>query len=288
MRIIWPYSMVFSYMLAPLEDNTDSAFRELCFRHGADLTFTEMTRLAGLVRRNKSTEQKIEILNDIEVPTQLQIAGNKESELSGFLKNFKPTKGFRGFNFNLGCPSKNVIKQGVGCAMIKRVSKVKRMIEIVKEYGYPCSIKMRLGQNPAEKENKVYLNLIIRADADFFVVHVRHGNEHYKNNPDYSVLPACVATGKDIIANGDIDSVEKVNLVKEIGVKGVMIGRAAIYNPAIFERLKGMKETPLEVLKNEYEELETKYFTGHEKYRRNILERFGKHTSNNSEVNVRG
>ena len=55
-------------MMAPLEDTTDNALRELCFRHGADLTFTPMARLSGLVRRNKSTEKKIETIFEIEKP----------------------------------------------------------------------------------------------------------------------------------------------------------------------------------------------------------------------------
>ncbi len=280
--------MTFLYMLAPLEDNTDSAFRELCFNHGADLTFTEMARLTGLVRNNKSTEKKIAILNDTLVPTQIQLAGQKEDELIKFLKKFEPSLGFKGFNFNIGCPSKDVVRQGLGCAMIKRVSKVKRMVEIVKENGHSCSIKMRLGQNFLEKQNKVYLNLIKGVDADFFVIHARHKNEDYKTKPDYPIFLECVATGKEIIANGDIDSIEKVNLVKDMGVKGVMIGRAAIYNPAIFEKLKGLKETSINSLKQEYVTLEDKYFNGHEKYKKNILQRIGKPTSNNLESNVRG
>lgn len=260
-------------MLAPMEDTTDNAFRELCFRHGADLTFTEMSRLSGLVRRNKSTQQKIEIRN--EVPTQIQLATQKEDGLKLFLKEFEPTKGFAGINFNLGCPSPQFIKQGLGCSMIKRISKVEKLIQIVKDQSYPCSIKMRLGLNLFEKKKKAYLNLINEVDADFFIVHARTGSEHYETKPDYSVYPECVRTGKSIIANGDIDSTQKVTLLKEMGVNGVMIARAAVRNPALFERLKGLKETDAETLKREYLELLNKYPTGKSTYRDNVLKRLG-------------
>ncbi len=269
-----PFSLMkFAYMLAPLEDVSDNALRELCFKHGADLTFTEMARVSGLVRDNKSTMRKIEILNNI--PTQIQLAALKENELKLFLDHFMPSKGFAGFNFNLGCPSPQIVKLGLGCAMIKRVSKVERLVRIVKEHKYNCSIKMRLGMNKYEKEKKAYLNLIKGVDADFFIVHARHGAEHYEAEPDDSVYAECVETGKNIVANGNIETFDKVKLLKDMGVKGVMVGRAAVRNPGIFEELKGLRVTDVESLKKEYIELADKYGQD-KKYRENVLKRLGK------------
>lgn len=265
--------MEFQYMLAPLENVTDNAFRELCAKHGCDLTFTMMARLSGIVRDNKSTTKKIQLLND--VPTQIQISGQKESELAKFLENYKPTAGFSGINFNLGCPSPELIKLGLGCALAKRISKVARMVEMVKKYGYSCSIKMRLGGNQYEKQNKIYLNLINGVDADFFIVHARHGGQYYDSAPDYSVFPECLKTGKRIIANGDIDSVEKVELLKAMGVSGVMIGRAAIANPGIFEYLKGNGNTDIKTLRQEYVELAKKYSPENSAYTNRILNNIG-------------
>ena len=232
-----------------------------------------MTRLSGLVRRNKSTWRKIEIQN--EVPTQIQLATQKEGDLKRFLNDFEPTKGFAGINFNLGCPSPTFIQQGLGCSLVKRVSKVARLIQMVKEKGYPCSIKMRLGLNLFEKKKKVYLNLIKGVDADFFVVHARTGTEHYETKPDDAIYPECADTGKDIIANGDIDSVQPVTALKEMGVKGVMIARAAVRNPSLFERLKGLNETDAETLKKEYLELLHKYPMRRTLYQENVLKRLG-------------
>jgi tRNA-dihydrouridine synthase len=53
--------------------------------------------------------------------------------------------------------------------MVKRISKVRKLVALVKENDYPCSIKMRLGLNKLEKERKVYLNLIDAVDADFLL-----------------------------------------------------------------------------------------------------------------------
>jgi tRNA-dihydrouridine synthase B len=260
------------FMLAPMEDITDNAFRELCFRHGADLTFTALTRLSGLAARDGNTEKKIELLNGI--PTQVQLAAQREGDLKSFLGRFEPAKGFSGINFNIGCPSPQYVRQGLGCAMMKRLSKLYRLVRIVKNHGYPCSVKMRLGMNLFEKQRKLYLNVIKGVDADFFIVHARHGAEHYGAPPDYSVFPDCVATGKDIIANGNIDSAEKVALMRDMGVKGVMIGRAAVRDPGIFGRLKGFEEPGTVALRNEYALLADKYGVVN-KYRSNVMKRLG-------------
>lgn len=282
--------MDFKYMLAPLEDTSDNALRELCFNYGADQTFTEMTRLSGLIRNNQSTLRKIDILN--QVPTQIQIAAKNEDDLKEFLNEFKPKNGFNGINLNLGCPSPHLIRQGLGCALIKRVSKVSRMVSIIKEKGYACTIKMRLGMNEFEKRKKVYLNIISEVDADYFIVHARHGAQHYEEPADNLVYKECVDTGKNIMANGDIDTKQKVNDLKKMGCKGIMIGRAAVTNPGIFKELKEENyKSNYEKLKEEYEELAQKYFEANNKntkYQDNVLKRLGKPKTAINENNIQG
>lgn len=276
-------------MLAPLEDTSDNALRELCFNHGADLTFTEMTRLRSAVDENKSSLRKISIINN--VPTQIQFAVQNEFDLKKFLDKYTPSKNFKGINLNLGCPSPQLINLGMGCAMIKRVSKVNSFVKLIQSYGYGASVKLRLGLNAYEKKMKSYLNLINDVDADFFIVHARHGAEHYEASADYRVFPEMVATGKKIIANGDIDSIRKVNLLKKIGVSGVMVGRAAVTDPAIFERLKGLKGASFDELRSEYSILSEKYFETNgfnEKYKENVLKRLGKNKKFSEENNVQG
>lgn len=260
-------------MLAPLEKITGNALRTLCYNNGADLTFTEMTRLNALSRFKEVAFERIKIMDA--VPTQIQLAGSREEELEKFLSKFTPENGFEGINFNLGCASKEVINQGIGCAMVKRVSKTQKMVKIVKDYGYNCSIKMRLGMNSYEKEKKAYLNLINNVDADFFIVHAKHGGQKPKSTPDFSVYPECIATGKTIIANGNISIKEQIEYLKEMGLHGVMIGRAAVHDPAIFDRLKGKSTPTFEQLWDEFLKLSLKY---NEKpvYKKEIEKRIGK------------
>jgi len=263
----------FSYMLAPLEDYSDGALRTLCHKYGADLTFTEMVMITPLSQGNKATWSRLDFKDD--TPVVIQLMGGNEMRLKKFLKMFKPHKGFQGFNFNLGCPSPQVVNVGIGCAIIKRVGKTKKLIKIVNDYGYKCSIKMRLGMNKFEKEKKVYLNLINGVNPDFFVVHAREGSQKYEDAPDYSVYDECVKTGKNIIANGSITTKEQVAEFKKIGLKGIMIGRAAINNPAIFNKLKGLDIPSKKQLEKEYLELANKFESPY-RYRKNFLKHFEK------------
>jgi tRNA-dihydrouridine synthase B len=264
--------MGFRFMLAPIEDMTSSSLRTLCHRYGADLTFTELIRVEGLARKNKSTWSRID-LND-ETPTVIQLLGAKELYFKRFLKMFEPKKGFAGFNLNLGCPSPKVIELGQGCAMARRISKTQKIVDIFRDYKYPISVKMRLGLNEQDKANKVYLNLLNAVKADFFIVHARHGAETYKKPADFSVYPECVATGRDIIANGDIRTKEQIEHLKSIGVKGAMIGRHAIVDPAIFNRLKGIPCPSAEQMKKEYITLSDDFSEPY-KYRKNVMKHLG-------------
>lgn len=258
----------FQYMLAPLENFTSNAFRTVCFRHGADLTFTELARVDALARKNKATWERI--IQKDETPTVIQLLGTKEPLFKKFLSTFEPKKGFEGFNINMGCASPDAIKLGQGCALMKRIAKSQKIIQTIKDIGYSVSIKMRLGLNNSEKQKKVYINLINGADADFFIVHAKHGAQTSMEPADMSIYPECVATGKDIIANGGITSKEQVERLKSIGLKGVMIGRAAITDPQIFSKMKGLDCTGTDVIKNEFIELTKKYHE-HLRYKKNIL-----------------
>jgi len=229
----------FKYFSAPIEKISVESFRKECYENGADVTFTEMIRLKGLVRNNKTTWNRLEIKETkIAVPTIVQLVISNEKDLTKFLEIFKPFKGFKGFNINVGCPSSSLIKIGLGCAAMKRVTKIQNYIDIIKKYDYGVSVKLRLGMNKYERNKKIYLNLIKTTTPDFFVVHARDGTQNYSNPADFKVYKECVETGKVIVANGDIKNAKQINYLKSRGVKGAMIGREAVKNKKIFNELK--------------------------------------------------
>jgi tRNA-dihydrouridine synthase len=183
-------------MLAPLERYSDSVFRTLCHNHGAELTFTEMAHVESFLNRNKASLEKIEPRDA--TPVQIQILSGSEAKLDRFLLDFKPFDGFGGFNLNLSCPSKEVIKQGKGAAMVKRGAKTARLVSMIRDHGHPVSVKIRLGLNQYEKGRKLYLNNLGKVDPDFFVVHAMHAAQGSGEKEDNSVYPECVEAARGI------------------------------------------------------------------------------------------
>jgi len=270
-------------MLASLERYSDSVFRTLSYNHGADLTFTEMAHVGSFLNRNRASLEKIEPRDS--TPVQIQILSSNEGKLDRFLSDFKSFDGFRGFNLNLSCPSKEVIRQGKGAAMVKRAAKTARLVSMIRDHGHPVSVKIRLGLNQFEKDKKLYLNNLGGVDPDFFVVHAKHAAQSSGEEEDNSVYPECVeaARGIPVIANGGIETPETVRSLVELGVSGVMMGRPAMGNPAIFHLMKnelGINDPPkpvptTEELKREYSDI-YEAIGGSENFRSRFLKVVGK------------
>lgn len=269
---------LFSFMLAPMEGYSDGVLRTLCHAHGADLTFTEMAHVESLLRDNKPALARLEAPDS--TPVQIQLLTGREDQLERLIEGFRPFPGFKGFNLNLSCPSVDVIRHGKGAAMVKRASKTQRLVSIIQDHGYAASVKLRLGTNEHEKRNKVYLNSLGGVEADLFIVHAKTAAQGSGDAEDYSVFPECVeaAGGAPVIANGGIDSPGKVKSLMGMGASGVMIGRAALCNPAIFDALKnelGFNEPNrlvpgIDELMREYESLYER-LSGHKRYRDDFL-----------------
>jgi len=197
-----------------------------------------MAHVESFLRGNRVSLEKIRQRDS--TPVQIQILSGNDGKLDRFLSRFRPFDGFRGFNLNLSCPSKDVIRQGKGAAMVKRGAKTARLVSLIRDHGHPVSVKIRLGLNQIEKEKKLYLNNLGKVDPDFFVVHAKHAAQGSGEREDNSVYPECVeaARGIPVIANGGIETPEMVQALLEMGVGGVMMGRPALGNPAIFDYLK--------------------------------------------------
>jgi tRNA-dihydrouridine synthase B len=271
------------FMLASLERYSDSVFRTLSHNHGADLTFTEMAHVESFLRGNRISLEKIRPRDT--TPVQIQLLTGSDDKLDRFLSTFSHFDGFKGFNLNLSCPSKDVIRQGKGAAMIKRGAKTARLVTMIRDHGHPVSVKLRLGLNQIEKDKKLYLNNLGKVDPDFFVVHAKHAAQGSGEREDNSVYPECVeaARGIPVIANGGIETPEKARSLIEMGVGGVMMGRPAIGNPGVFDYLKNMlgvnnppRPVPqIDELQREYNDL-FEAIGGSEKYRSRFLKAVGK------------
>ena len=231
----------FPLLLAPMEDVSDPPFRAVCKENGADVMYTEFISSEGLIRDAVKSVQKLDIF-DYEKPIGIQIFGDKiESmrECASLVEKAKPDI----LDINYGCPVKKVACKGAGAGILQDIPKMVKMTEeIVKQVDLPVTVKTRLGWD----EDTKYIVDVAERLQDIGIkaisIHGRTRKQMYKGEADWSLIAAVKNNPRmniPVFGNGDIDSPEKaVEYKNRYGVDGVMIGRAAIGYPWIFNEIK--------------------------------------------------
>jgi tRNA-dihydrouridine synthase len=285
-------------LLSPMEGVSDVGFRDLCYRNGAGITWTEMIRASGIVRRNKATLDLIDTYDPL-TPTGIQLFVVNERELGVALYQLEQLahssmphlKNIRAVDINFGCPSPEVIRVGAGPALLKRTAKMGVIFKALHDWKRRTTldigavgVKIRLGLSQMEQDHKVYLRLMDAANAnlDYMVVHARHAKQKSSDPPSWSAIREVRdAASIPIIGNGDVvGSASMQRMMAQTGCDGVMIARAAIQNPWIFRELAGRgNATPspeeIAAAQARYDELAAKWHT-REKYRLFHVENFSR------------
>jgi len=227
------------YALAPLAGFTDLPFRSVVKQFGADLTVSEMISSNALAFRNQKTEKML-LKSPLETPYAVQIAGSDPETIKQALDVINATDGIDVIDLNAGCPVPKVVNNLQGSALLGDLDKLGRAIETIKRYSDKryTSVKIRLGLT-----QKIHQDIAIvcqEAGADYIAVHGRTRAGKYKAPVDYDAIAQVKQSVTiPVIANGDIDSPAKARWVLEYtGCDGVMIGRAAVGNPWIFQQIK--------------------------------------------------
>lgn len=236
----------FPLLLAPMEDVSDPPFRAVCKENGADLMYTEFISSEGLIRDAAKSVQKLDIY-DYERPIGIQIFGDKiESmrEAAAIAEEADPEI----IDINYGCPVKKVACKGAGAGILLDIPKMVKMTEeIVKRVNKPVTVKTRLGWD----ENSIRIVEVAKRLQDVGIqalsIHGRTRKQMYKGVADWTHI-AEVKNQQDIhipiFGNGDIDSPQKAKEYKDkFGVDGIMIGRASIGYPWIFNEIKHFLKT---------------------------------------------
>lgn len=249
-------------ILAPMHDITNIAFRVMCKKYGASLVSTELLSANALARED-NLNLKLAITNKKEKPVCAQIFGQNTENLVKAAKILE--KGFDIIDINFGCPSKKILSQGAGAALLKRKNKIFEIIEQVsKNIKIPLTVKIR-------NENAIEIAKICeKAGASAITIHARSVKQGYSGKADWNVIKAVKENVKiSVIGNGDVVNGKSAKkMLDETGCDYVMIGRAAIGNPFIFKQIneylktgKEIKQTKEEKIKNyfEYIKLAKKY-----------------------------
>jgi tRNA-dihydrouridine synthase B len=227
------------YALAPLAGFTDLPFRGLVKRFGADLTVSEMINSNALSSASIKTEKMLQ-KSPLEKPYSIQLAGSEPEVIKRALDVINTLEGVDIVDLNCGCPVPKVVNNMQGSALLKDLELMGKIIETIKEYSNKkyTSVKIRLGFN--DKNHINIAKVVQDAGADFIVVHGRTRADRFKAPVDYKAIAEVKRSlNIPVIANGDIDSIEKAEWVLNYtGCDGVMIGRGAIGKPWIFKQMK--------------------------------------------------
>ena len=231
----------FPLLLAPMEDVSDPPFRYVCKQHGADLMFSEFISSEGLIRDAIKSRQKLDFL-EYERPFGIQIFGGDE-EAMGLSARIVDTVQPDLVDINFGCPVKKVVCKGAGAAVLKDVAAMTRLTEaVVKGTSLPVTVKTRLGWDESSKNIVEVAERLQDVGIQALSIHGRTRAQLYKGEADWTLIAEVKANPRiriPIFGNGDIDSPEKAKEYrKRYGVDGIMIGRAAIGYPWIFNEIK--------------------------------------------------
>ncbi|MEP2773914.1 MAG: tRNA dihydrouridine synthase DusB [Fulvivirga sp.] len=236
----------FPLLLAPMEDVSDPPFRAVCKENGADMMYTEFISSEGLIRNAAKSVEKLDIY-DYERPIGIQIFGDKiESmrEAAAIAEEAQPEI----VDINYGCPVKKVACKGAGAGILLDIPKMQEMTaEIVKQVDLPVTVKTRLGWDDKTIKIVEVAKRLQDVGIQALTIHGRTRQQMYKGEADWTKI-AEVKNHPDIhipiFGNGDIDSPEKALEYKNrYGVDGIMIGRAAIGYPWIFNEIKHFLKT---------------------------------------------
>jgi nifR3 family TIM-barrel protein len=236
----------FPLLLAPMEDVSDPPFRALCKENGADLMYTEFISSEGLIRDAAKSVKKLDIF-EYERPIGIQIFGNDiESMRQATEVTTQANPDI--IDINYGCPVKKVACKGSGAGILQDIPKmVKMTAEIVKSTHLPVTVKTRLGWDESTKYIVEVAERLQDVGIKAISIHGRTRKQMYKGEADWTLIGEVKNNPRmhiPVFGNGDVDTPEKALENKNrYGVDGVMIGRASIGYPWIFNEIKHFMAT---------------------------------------------
>ena len=235
-------------VLAPMEDVTDFAFREIISDIGKpDVMFTEFTNTDGLFSKGRDKTIRNFDYSEKQRPIVAQIWGTNPDtfyKASLLIKEL----GFEGIDINMGCPVASVMKKCAGAGLIREPKLAKTLIDTVKKGvgDMAVSVKTRIGTNKIVTEE--WTSFLLEQNLDALIIHGRTANEqskvpaHWDEIGKVVELKNKIAPETIIIGNGDVENyTEAIKKHEEYNVDGVMIGRGIFHNPWALSKTESTK-----------------------------------------------
>ncbi|HEU4929800.1 MAG TPA: tRNA dihydrouridine synthase DusB [Candidatus Krumholzibacteria bacterium] len=228
-------------ILAPLCGVTTAPFRRMCLDHGADLVVTEMISSEAMTRGKEEDCKAIRGLDTREGPLSIQIFGGdpiRMGETAARLSEMGPVY----LDMNFGCPVKKIVNGNGGSAVLKDIDLLGRICrEVVRKSSVPVSAKIRAGwDQPTGERVREYAAVIEDAGVSMLSLHARTRSQGFSGEANWDLIAeAKRSVSIPVVGNGDVRSADDVVRMREhTGCDAVMIGRAAIGNPWVFDEVK--------------------------------------------------
>lgn len=224
-------------LLAPMAGITDLPFRIITRKFGPSLACTEMVSSKAIFYGDEKTKKLMNTQGE-ERPVSIQIFGS-DIESMAFTANFVSNYADI-IDINMGCPAPKVVKNGDGSSLLKDLNKAKEIIEtVVKNAKVPVTLKIRKGWDSENIVATEIAKIAENAGVSAITVHGRTRTEFYSGKADWNIIKDVKEAVKiPVIGNGDIvDEESAKEMFEKTGVDGIMIGRASLGNPWIFQKI---------------------------------------------------
>ena len=241
-RFPFPLDVDVPLYLAPMAGVSESPFRRLCRRFGADVVVTEFLSAEGIRRENEATIAKLRVGAD-ERPIGVQIFGADPAamgEAAALVTDvFQPEF----IDINFGCPVKKVVRRNGGSGCLKDLGLVQDIIRaVIRSTHLPVTVKTRSGWSEDTRDPVGIALRMQDAGARAFTLHARTRTQMYSGTARWEEIAAVVeALDVPVIGNGDIKTPHDVARMLEVTkAAGIMIGRGSFGQPWIFDQAKDL------------------------------------------------
>ncbi|MBA3550676.1 tRNA-dihydrouridine synthase [Patescibacteria group bacterium] len=243
------------FVLAPMANVTDAAFRRIFAKYGKpDVIWTEFVSADGLVLAHEEGKKKLLrdlLYSEAERPIVAQFFTSNPENMKKAAALAREL-GFDGIDINMGCPDKSIEKQGAGAALIKNPKRAREVLRAAIEGAgdLPVSVKTRIGYNKIELET--WLPELLAENPAAITIHARTRKEMSKVPAQWEWVKRAVEIRNEmksetfILGNGDVFDLEDAHKkVEATGADGAMLGRAIFGNPYVFNKEVKMNDLPI-------------------------------------------
>ena len=241
---IGPFELKNNLIVAPMAGVTDRPFRQLCKKMGAGMAVSEMVASNSLLWGSEKTRRRANHDGEVD-PISVQIAGADPQMLADAAR-YNVDEGAQIIDINMGCPAKKVCNVMAGSALLKDEPLVARILEaVVNAVDVPVTLKIRTGWDRTNRNAVGVAKIAEASGIQALAIHGRTRACGFSGDAEYDTIAEVKSeVSIPVIANGDIDSPERVKLVLErTGADAVMIGRAAQGRPWMFREISHFLET---------------------------------------------